>query len=67
MVNYLYSGAKDTSAAAAKDRRHLTKGRVIDDEEAVRMREEKMQKDAVKHIEPKIAKSSNKLLLLQNR
>ena len=48
MVKYLRSGAKDTSAAAAKDRRHLTKGRVIDNEQAVDMREERMQKDAVK-------------------
>ena len=49
MVNYLRSGAKDTSAAAAKDRRrHLAKGRVIDNEQAVDTREERMQKDAVK-------------------
>ena len=48
MVKYLRSGAKDTSAAAAKDRHHLTKGRVIDNEQAVDMREERMQKDAVK-------------------
>ena len=48
MVNYLRSGAKDTSAAAAKDRRHLAKGRVIDNEQAVDMREGRMQKDAVK-------------------
>ena len=48
MINYLHSGAKDTSAAAAKDRCHLTKGRVIDNKQAVDMREEQMQKDTVK-------------------
>ena len=48
MVNYLRSGAKDTSAAAAKDRHHLAKGRVIDNEQAADMREGRMQKDAVK-------------------
>ena len=48
MVNYLHSGAKDTSAAAAKDLRHLTKGRETDNEQAGDMREERMQKDAVK-------------------
>ena len=40
MVRMLRSGAKDTSAAAAKDHRHLTKARVIGNEDAVRLREE---------------------------
>ena len=48
MVRMLHSGAKDTSAAAAKDRRHLAKARVIDNEDAVHLREERIQKDAVK-------------------
>ena len=48
MIRMLRSKAKDTSAAAAKDRRHLTKARVIDSEEAVRLREKRIQKDAVK-------------------
>ena len=48
MVRMLRSGAKDTSAAAAKDRRHLTKARVIDNEDAVRLREERIRKDAIK-------------------
>ena len=48
MVRILRLEAKDTSAAAAKDRRHLTRGRVIDNEDAVRLREERMQQDAVK-------------------
>ena len=42
MVRMLRSGAKDTSAAAAKDRRHLTKARVIDNEDSVRLREERI-------------------------
>ena len=48
MVRMLRSGAKDTSAAADKDRRHLAKARVIDNEDAVRLREERIQKDAIK-------------------
>ena len=48
MVRMLRSGAKDSSAAAAKNRRHLTKAREIDNEDAVRLREERIQKDAVK-------------------
>ena len=48
MVKYLRTGAKGTSAVAAKDRGHLSKWRVIDYERAANTREERMQKDAVK-------------------
>ncbi len=48
MVRTLRSGAKDTSAAASKDRRHLTKTRVVDSEGVVQMREDILQKDALK-------------------
>jgi len=41
MIRNLRSGAKDTSAAAAKDRRHLTKARVITAEDVVHLREER--------------------------
>ena len=44
MVKMLRSGAKETSAAAAENRRHLTKTRVIGDEDAVRLREERIHK-----------------------
>ena len=45
MIRTLRSRAKDTSAAATKDRCHLTKARVIDNEKVVHMMEEKEQKD----------------------
>ena len=48
MVRILRSDAKDTPAAAAKDRRHLARERLIGNEDAVRLREERMQQDAVK-------------------
>ena len=63
MIRTLRPGAKDTSAAAAKDSCHLAKAKVVDSEGVVQMREDKLQKDAVKA--PKIAKSGNKLLLQQ--
>ena len=48
MDRMLPSGAKDTFAAAAMDRRHLTKAWVIDNEDSWRLREERIQNDAVK-------------------
>ncbi len=48
MIRTLHSGAKDTTAAAAKDRCCLAKGRVIDAEEIVHLKEEREQIDAVK-------------------
>ena len=48
MIRTLRSGAKDTSAAAAKDRRHLAKATVIDNVDVVCQREQKLQQDAVK-------------------
>ena len=63
MIRTLRSEAKDTSAAAAKDHHHLAKARLIGSEGVVQMREDKLQKDAVKA--PKIAKSGNELPLLQ--
>jgi hypothetical protein len=48
MIRTLRSGAKDVSATSAKDRRHMTKGRVIDTEEVVRLREERNRIDAAK-------------------
>ena len=56
MVRTLRSGAKDTSAATTKDRRHLAKGSAIDNKDVVHMREQREQQDAVKHKKPKTAK-----------
>ena len=38
MLKDLHSKAKDLSSAASKDRRQLSKARVIDSEEVVRLR-----------------------------
>ena len=45
MVKFFRSGAKDISKVVAKDLCHLAEGRV---EDAVRLREERTQQDAVK-------------------
>ena len=45
MLKDLRSKAKDLSSAAAKDRRQLSKARVIDSEEVVRLRDERERKD----------------------
>ena len=44
MIRTLCSGAKDTSAPVGKGRRYFAKTRVVDHEEVVYMREEKVQK-----------------------
>ena len=53
---------KDTSAKAAKGRRHLTKGRVIDTKGVVGLRDERERLDAKKRKRPKIARRGKKLL-----
>ena len=45
MLKDLRSKAKDLSSAAAKDRRQLSKARVIDSEEVVWLRDERERKD----------------------
>jgi hypothetical protein len=46
MLRTLRAAAKDTSTAAAKDRRQLTKARVITSEDVVRLRDERLRIDA---------------------
>ncbi|KAF8536698.1 hypothetical protein BDD12DRAFT_807569 [Trichophaea hybrida] len=48
MLRNLHSQAKDLSAIAAKDRRQLTKARVITQKEVVPLREERERKEAEK-------------------
>ena len=45
MLKDLHSKAKDLSSAAAKGRRQLSKARVIDAEEVVRLQDERERKD----------------------
>jgi hypothetical protein len=48
MIRNLHSRANDTHAEAAKDRHHLTKGRVITADDVVHLREERVAIDATK-------------------
>ena len=50
MLKDLRSKAKDLSSAAAKDHRQLSKARVIDLEEVVRLRDERERKDNIKAV-----------------
>ena len=51
MLKDLRSKAKDLSSAAAKDRRQLSKARVIDSEEVVRLRDEWEEKIIIRQLE----------------
>ena len=48
MIKTICSSAKDTSTKAAKDRRHLTRARVITAQDIIRLRAEKDDKDTQK-------------------
>ena len=48
MLKDLHSKAKDLSSAAARDRRQLSKARVIDSEEVVRLRDKRERVDSEK-------------------
>ena len=58
----LRSESKDTSAKAAKDQCHLTRGRGIDTKDVVGLKEKRERLDANKRKWPKIARKRKKLL-----
>jgi hypothetical protein len=61
MLRNLRSQAKDLSAASAKDRRQLTKARVIALEDVVHLREEREQKEAEARKRKQTATASKKI------
>ena len=59
----LRSESKDTSEKAAKDRRHLAKGKVIDTSDFVALKEEGERLDGKEEKGRKLQKKRKKLLL----
>jgi hypothetical protein len=61
ILRNLRSQAKDISVAAAKDRRQLTKARVITQEDVVHLREEREKKEAAKTAKAEVRRNKPKV------